>query len=120
MEIQESFLAQFGKDPDSIRVYKEDISLEQNEDSEWNFESDYIEYEIQHGFDISGASIGTEIWIWHVIVIDSIPGHESLFSTSIETISNSRLSFNVPNEFIEGFLIYFIEDGIIIYNEEIV
>lgn len=117
VEIQESFPAQFGKEPDSITVTKHNVTLQQNEDTSWIFEFDFDDVSYESDFDILDKSVGDELQIWYSIVNDNIPTHVSLFISIIEKLSDERISLNIPNEFIEDFLMYYHNDNIVLCGD---
>ncbi|MBI9010558.1 MAG: hypothetical protein JEZ05_11095 [Tenericutes bacterium] len=114
--LKESFPAQFAKDPDSITLVEQNVILQQNGDSSWLIELDASSLIYDVDFTVSAAKIGDELEIKYSTIVESVPIENTFFNTSIISVSENRISFNVPNEEIKDFLIYFEEDNIIIFE----
>jgi len=117
VEIQEIYPGQFANEPDQIDVSKQNVSLERGEDNTWLFEFPLEDVSYRYGFDISVKSVGDDIHIWYATVIDKIPANASLFSTTIVSITEERMSVIIPNDSISDFLMYYSEDSIILYED---
>jgi hypothetical protein len=116
VEILESYPGQFGKEPDHINVAKQNVSLEKDDGDVSIFEFPLSDVSYEYEFDIKEKNIGDEIYIWYATIIDYTPANVSLFTTVIESISEERVSFKIPTEFLTDFLMRYHEDNIVIYE----
>lgn len=116
VEILESFPGQFAKEPKSITVLKHNVSLQQNENGAWIFGFDINEVAYDVNFNLPSKTVGDQIQIRYSTIVDDLPNEAVLVSTTIITLSNEKMSFEIPNENIDIFLKYFDDNNIIIYD----
>ena len=115
VEVLESYPSQFGKNPDSIKIWKQDTYLLKNDEYySFKFPIDSVSYDYE--FDINSKNIGDMIDFWYSEITDGVPKEVKCCSVEISYLDQEYIEVLLHKDFVLDILSYYAADTLVIFD----